>query len=246
MYQRILLKLSGEALMGEKSFGIEVETVKRIAGEIKTIYEKAIQICLVVGGGNIFRGMSAGAQNMDRSTADQMGMLATVMNGLAIQSALEEIGISTRVMSGLSMSSVCEPYIRRRALRHLDKGRLIIFVGGTGNPYFTTDTAAALRASEMHCDVIMKATKVKGVYSADPVHHKEAILYKEIDYQQVLTEGLKVMDTAAIALARDNHIPIIVFSILTKGNLENVVNGEGTYTLIKHSVSPIKENIGKE
>lgn len=233
MYKRILLKLSGEALMGEQQFGIDPKTVQRIAQEIKAIYQENIQICLVIGGGNIFRGMSLVSQNMDRSTADQMGMLSTVMNGLALQNALENIGVTTRVMSGISMASVCEPYIYRRALRHLDRGKLLILVGGTGNPYFTTDTAAALRACEMHCEVIMKATKVKGVYSADPFVETNAVFYKELDYDQVLLQKLKVMDTSAISLARDNNIPIIIFSIVEQGNLEHIIKGNGTFTRIR-------------
>ena len=231
-YRRILLKLSGEALMGERDYGLDPETVGRIAAEVKAVYDLGIEISLVIGGGNIFRGVSGAAAGMERATADYMGMLATVINALAMQSALELEGVPTRVQSAIPMQAVCEPYIRRRALRHMEKGRAVIFAAGTGNPYFTTDTAAALRASEMNCDVLVKATKVDGVYSADPLTDPEAERYDKLSYLDVLSRNLKVMDATAIAQARENSIPILVFSIHNAGALVDVVQSRGRYTLI--------------
>jgi uridylate kinase len=231
-YRRILLKLSGEGLMGEREYGIDPETVDRISGEIKTVYDKGIQICLVIGAGNIFRGVSAAAKGVERTSADYMGMLATVLNALAVQSVLESIGVQTRVQSAIPMSTVCEPYIRRRALRHLEKERVVIFAAGTGNPFFTTDTAAALRAVEMNCDALLKGTQVDGVYDADPKTDKKAKRFDKLSYQDVLTQNLKVMDTSAIALARENEVPILVFSIHNPGGLADVVFGKGTFTTI--------------
>ena len=231
-YRRILLKLSGEGLMGEREYGIDPKTVDRICGEIKTVYDKGIQICLVIGAGNIFRGISAAAKGVERTSADYMGMLATVLNALAVQSVLESIGMQTRVQSAIPMSTVCEPYIRRRALRHLEKERVVIFAAGTGNPFFTTDTAAALRAVEMNCDALLKGTQVDGVYDADPKTDKKAKRFDKLSYQDVLTQNLKVMDTSAIALARENEVPILVFSIHNPGGLADVVFGKGTFTTI--------------
>lgn len=231
-YKRVLLKLSGEALMGKSSYGIDPETVAAIASEIKTVADLGYEICLVVGGGNIFRGLSAAAEGLDRTSADYMGMLATVMNALGIQNALEKQQVSTRVQSAIPMASVCEPYIRRRALRHMAKGRTVIFAGGTGNPFFTTDTAAALRAAEMSCDVLLKGTKVDGVYSADPKKVPDAEFYKSLDYMDVLSRDLKVMDASAITLCRENKIPIVVFSIREKGAFQNALEGKGKYTFI--------------
>lgn len=231
-YQRVLLKLSGEALMGSGKFGIDHDTVMRIAGEIKTVRDQGSQICVVVGGGNIFRGMSAEATGMDRASADHMGMLATVMNALAVQSALESQDVHTRVQSAITMTSVCEPYLRRRAIRHMEKGRVVIFGAGTGNPFFTTDTAAALRAAEMSCDALLKGTQVDGVYSADPKQDSDAIRYDQLDYLEVLQRDLKVMDAAAISLCRENRIPIVVFSIQEIGTLPDVAAGKGKCTVI--------------
>lgn len=231
-YQRVLLKLSGEALMGEREFGLDTETVDRVAAEIKTVAELGIEVCLVVGGGNIFRGVSGASAGMDRASADYMGMLATVMNALAMQSALEGIGTHTRVLSAIPMQSVSEPYIRRRAVRHMEKGRIVIFAAGTGNPFFTTDMAAALRASEMGCDALLKATKVDGVYSADPETDPNATRFDQLSYLDVLSQDLKVMDAAAVSLARENNIPILVFSIHNAGAFVEVVKGGGTYTII--------------
>ena len=231
-YGRILLKLSGEALMGEQEFGLDTETVDRIASEIKSVTELGIEVCIVVGGGNIFRGVSGASAGMDRASADYMGMLATVMNALAMQSALEEIGAQTRVLSAIPMQSVSEPYIRRRAVRHMEKGRIVIFAAGTGNPFFTTDTAAALRASEMACDALLKATKVDGVYSADPETDPDAKRFDTLGYLDVLSKDLKVMDAAAVSLARENNIPILVFSIQNAGAFVDVAKGGGTYTII--------------
>ena len=232
LYRRVLLKLSGEALMGDQGFGLHPPTVKRIAGEVKRAHDQGIDICLVIGGGNIFRGLSGAAQGMDRAQADYMGMLATVMNALAMQSALEEIGIHTRVQSAIPMDTVCEPYIRRRAVRHLEKGRVVIFAAGTGNPYITTDTAATLRAMEMHCDAIFKGTSVDGVYDSDPKLNPEATRYETISYDEVLAKNLKVMDASAIALARDNALPIVVFSLQQEGAMTDVLYGRGRYTLV--------------
>jgi len=231
-YRRVLLKLSGEALMGDQEFGLDTGTVDRIASEIKTVSELGVEVCIVVGGGNIFRGVSAASAGMDRASADYMGMLATVMNALAMQSALEGIGAQTRVLSAIPMQSVSEPYIRRRAVRHMEKGRIVIFGAGTGNPFFTTDTAAALRASEMGCDALLKATKVDGVYSADPETNPDAERYDKLAYLDVLSKDLKVMDAAAVSLARENNIPILVFSIHNAGAFVDVVRGGGKYTII--------------
>ena len=213
-YKRVLLKISGEALMGREPYGIDPDMVARVASEIKSVVEQDIEVCLVIGGGNIFRGVSGAAAGMERATGDYMGMLATVMNAQAMQNALEQMAVPVRVQSALPISAVCEPYIRRRAMRHMEKGRVVIFAAGTGNPFFTTDTAAALRASEMGCDALLKATKVDGVYSADPMQDKTAKRYDRLSFQQVLAEDLRVMDTSAISLARDNDIPILIFSIL--------------------------------
>jgi len=232
-YKRVLLKISGEALMGKQSFGIDPSTISRISSEIEAVVRMGVEVCIVVGGGNIFRGISAQEVGIERTTGDYMGMLATVMNALAMQNALELIGITTRVQSAFPISSVCETYIRRRAERHLEKGRVIIFAAGTGNPYFTTDTAAALRASEMNCNAMFKATNVDGVYSADPKKNKDAKRYKELKYMEVLGQDLKVMDAAAISLARENDVPVIVFSIHEKGAFSNVVSGNGDFTIIK-------------
>jgi uridylate kinase len=232
-FKRILLKLSGEAAMGDQDFGIEPETVARVAGEVKAAKDAGYELCLVIGGGNIFRGMAGAAKGMDRATADYMGMLATVMNALAMQDALEHLGVETRVQSAIPMASVCEPYIRRRAERHLEKGRVVIFAAGTGSPYFTTDSGAALRAAEMKCDALFKGTSVDGVYDADPKTNPAAKRYDSVDYDTVLADNLKVMDASAVALCRDNQIPIVVFSIREKGNLARVLRGEGTQTVVK-------------
>jgi len=233
-YKRILLKLSGEALMGPEKYGIDPPTVTRIAADVKAAVEAGHQVCLVVGGGNIFRGLSAAAKGYDRASADYIGMLATVMNAIALQNALENSEVATRVLSAMPIAALCEPYIRRRALRHLEKGRVVIFAAGTGNPFFTTDTAAALRASEMGCDVILKGTQVDGVYSADPKTDPEAERYDRLSFMEVLSRDLKVMDAAAIALARENNIPIVVFSLHTEGGLAEVLKGTGRSTLIDH------------
>src|SRR5512142_76706 len=222
-FNRILLKLSGEALMGQGQFGIDPDAVAGLAGEVAAAKAQGHELCLVVGGGNIFRGMAAAAKGFDRATADYMGMLATVMNALALQNALEKLGVDTRVLSAIPMASVSEPYIRRRALRHLEKGRIVLFAAGTGNPFFTTDTAAALRASEMGCDAILKGTKVDGVYSADPKRDKSATRYDRLTYLDVLSRDLKVMDASAISLARENRIPILVFSIEEAGGFARVL-----------------------
>lgn len=231
-YRRILLKLSGEALMGEGQFGIDPETVTRMAGEVKNACDAGFELCLVVGGGNIFRGLAAAAKGFDRTSADYMGMLATVMNALAVQNALEKLGVDTRVLSAIPMDSVCEPYIRRRAVRHMEKGRVVIFAAGTGNPFFTTDTAAALRAAEMGCDALFKGTSVDGVYDADPKKVANAVRYEQLSFDRVLRDNLKVMDASAVALCRDNNIPIVVFSIRAEGNLATVLSGEGTATTV--------------
>jgi uridylate kinase len=231
-YKRLLLKLSGEALMGEAGYGIDMNVVNRIAREVKQCIEAGAQIALVVGGGNIFRGLAGAAQGMDRANADYMGMLATVMNSLAMHNALERIGVPSRVMSAIPMPSVCETFIRPKALHHLDRGRVVIFAAGTGNPFFTTDTTAALRAVEVGCDAMAKATQVDGVYSADPKKDKTAQRYDQLTYDEVLSRNLKVMDGAAIALARDNNLPVIVFAIGDEGNLLRVLRGEATCTLV--------------
>ena len=231
-WKKVLLKISGESLMGENSYGINPFVVKSFAKEISEVVTSGLQICIVVGGGNIYRGISSTENGMDRTTGDYMGMLATVMNSLAIQNALEQIGVETRVQSALPISAVCEPYIKRRAIRHMEKGRVVIFAAGTGNPYFTTDTAAALRASEMNCEAIIKATLVDGVYSADPKKDKNAKKFNQLTYLEVLAKDLKVMDASSISLARENKIPIIVCSIVEKKNLAKVLLGEGSYTII--------------
>jgi len=230
-YKRILLKLSGEALLGKQSTGVDPDVANYIADEIRSLADLKIQIGIVIGGGNIFRGVQAGARGMERTTADYMGMLATVINSLALQSALEAKGLATRVQSSIEMREIAEPFIQRKALRHLEKGRIVIFAGGTGNPYFSTDTAASLRAMEIRADVILKATKVDGVYSADPVKDKSAVMFKKISYIDVLTKNLKVMDSTAISLCRDNRLPLVVFNLQKKGNIRGVVCGKkiGTY-----------------
>ena len=232
VYKRVLLKVSGEALMGDRAYGIDTDTVKRIAATVKEAHDNGLQIALVIGAGNIFRGLSAQASGIERSTADYMGMLATVMNALAMQSALEQMGVDTRVQSAIPMTTVCEPYIRRRAMRHMEKGRVVIFAAGTGNPYFTTDTAAALRAAEMECDALLKATQVDGVYDKDPNRFDDAVRYETLSYQKVLADELRVMDQAAIALMNDNDIPILVFSIHEDGMFDRVMRGQGTCTTI--------------
>ena len=231
-YRRVLLKLSGEALMGEQGYGIDPATIERIAEEVKSVHALGVQVAMVVGGGNIFRGLSGAAAGMERATGDYMGMLATIINSLALQSALERLGVQTRVQSAIPMQTVCEPYIRRRAIRHMEKGRAVIFAAGTGNPFFTTDTAAALRASETECDALLKATKVDGVYSADPKKDAKAERYDKLTYLEVLSRDLQVMDAAAISLARENRIPILVFSIHDKGGFAEVVSGRGRFTII--------------
>jgi uridylate kinase len=231
-YRRILLKLSGEALMGKNEFGLDVNTLERIASEVKTVADLGVEICLVIGGGNIFRGVEASAKGLERGTADYMGMLATVINALAVQGALERIGVHTRVQSAIPMSTVCEPYIRRRAVRHMEKGRVVIFAAGTGSPYFTTDTAAALRAVEMGCDALLKGTQVDGVYSADPLKVPDAERYDRLTYLDVLARDLKVMDASAISLSRENNIPILVFSLHNSGAFADVVAGKGKFTII--------------
>jgi uridylate kinase len=232
-YKRILLKLSGEVLMGNQQFGIDPEFVAELAQEVKAAKETGLQLCLVIGGGNIFRGMAGAAKGMDRAQADYMGMLATVMNALAMQNALEQLGVDTRVQSAVQMDQVCEPVIRRRAERHLEKGRVVIFAAGVGAPYFTTDSGAALRAAEMQCDALLKGTSVDGVYDSDPKSNPAAVRYESVDYDRVLAENLKVMDASAVALCRDNQIPIVVFSIREKGNLARVLSGEGTKTIVQ-------------
>ena len=231
-YRRVLLKISGEGLMGERDYGLDPAVVARIADEIKSVHALGVEVCVVIGGGNIFRGVSGAAVGMERASADYMGMLATVINSLAMQNALEREGVATRVQSAISMQSICEPYIRRRAVRHLEKGRVVIFAAGTGNPFFTTDTAAALRASEMGCDALLKATKVDGVYSADPNKVPGARRYERLSYLDVLAQDLQVMDTSAISLARENRIPILVFSIHNPGGFADVVTGKGLFTII--------------
>lgn len=232
-FKRILLKVSGEALVGEMGYGISPEIISGIAAEIREVHELGVEIAIVIGGGNIFRGLSANSQGMDRATADYMGMLATVINGLALQDALEKKGVPTRLLSAIEMKEIAEPYIRRRATRHLEKGRVVIFSAGTGNPYFTTDTAASLRAMEIGADVILKATKVDGVYDADPMTVKGARKLKEVTYIEVLEKDLKVIDATAISLSRDNKLPIIIFNLTHKGNIKRVVLGESIGTVIK-------------
>ncbi len=231
-YNRVMLKISGEALMGDQGYGLHPPTVERIAREVKSVHDMGVEICMVIGGGNIFRGLQGSAQGMERTTADYMGMLATVMNALAMQAALEGLGVYTRVISAIPMDQVCEPYIRRRAVRHLEKGRVCIFAAGTGNPYFTTDTAATLRANEMACEAIFKGTKVDGVYDMDPVSNPDAVRYDNVSYDDVLAKRLAVMDASAIALARDNNLPIIVFSLDEPGGLRGILSGTGKYTRV--------------
>jgi len=232
-YNRVMLKISGEALMGDQGFGLHPPTVERIANEVKTVHDLGVEICMVIGGGNIFRGLQGSAQGMERTTADYMGMLATVMNALAMQSALEKLGVFCRVISAIRMDEVAEPYIRRRAVRHLEKKRVCIFAAGTGNPYFTTDTAATLRANEMACQAIFKGTKVDGVYDKDPMKFEDAKRFDRITYDDVLSQHLGVMDASAIALARDNNLPIIVFSLDEPGGFRGILAGEGTYTKVE-------------
>jgi uridylate kinase len=232
-YRRVLLKVSGEALMGDQPFGIDTGTVDRIAADVNEAVNAGSEICMVIGGGNIFRGLSGAAKGIDRATADYMGMLATVMNALAMQAALERSGTPSRVQSAIPMSSVCEPYIRRRAIRHMEKGRVVIFAAGTGNPFFTTDTAAALRAAEMSCNAMLKGTQVDGVYSADPNKDPKAVRFDSLSYHDVLSRDLQVMDASAVSLSRENRIPIIVFSIHDRGSLAAVLRGEGRATIIE-------------
>jgi uridylate kinase len=236
-FKRILLKLSGEVLMGSGQFGIDPATCERVAGEVKAAKEAGLEICMVVGGGNIFRGLAGAAQGFDRASADYMGMLATVMNALAMQNALEKAGVETRVQSAIPMASVCEPYIRRKAERHMQKGRVVLFAAGTGLPFFTTDTTAALRAAEMNCDALFKGTSVDGVYDADPKKVPTATRYDELSFNRVLADDLKVMDASAVALCRDNDIPIVVFNIRDEGNLTAVLRGEGTSTIVRNDAS---------
>ena len=231
-YGRVLLKVSGEALMGAQNYGIDIATVERIAGDVREAVDAGTQVCLVIGGGNIFRGLAGAAAGIDRATADYMGMLATVMNALAMQAAIERAGVQTRVQSAIPMTSVCEPYIRRRAIRHMEKGRVVIFAAGTGNPFFTTDTAAALRAAEMNCNAMLKGTQVDGVYSADPKKFPDAKRFEFLSYHEVLARDLQVMDASAVSLSRENGIPIIVFSIHDRGALAAVLKGEGRSTII--------------
>jgi uridylate kinase len=232
-YRRVLLKVSGEALMGDGQFGIDVDVCDRIAGEIGDAIDQGVEVCLVIGGGNIFRGLQGAAKGMERAQADYMGMLATVMNSLAMQNALERQGYDTRVVSAIPMVTICEPYIRRRAMRHVEKGRVVIFAAGTGSPFFTTDTAAALRTVEMGCDALFKGTSVDGVYSADPKKDKHAKRYDTLTYQHVLEKNLKVMDAAAVSLMRENSIPIVVFSIRERGGFGEVLAGRGVCTTIR-------------
>jgi uridylate kinase len=232
-YKRVLLKLSGEALAGDKAFGISPDVIDRIAKEIRSVHELGVQIAIVIGGGNIFRGIAGTAQGMDRATSDYMGMLATVLNSLALQDCLEKLDVFTRVMSAIEMHELCEPYIRRRAVRHLEKNRVVIFAAGTGNPYFTTDTAASLRAMEVNAEVIMKATKVDGVFDDDPVTNPNAKLFKRLDYLDVLKKELKVMDSTAISLCMDNELPLLVFNLNTPGNFKRVVLGEDVGTIVR-------------
>ncbi len=232
LFNHILLKLSGEALMGKKEFGIDLETINSITKQIYHIYKLGIKVSIVVGGGNIFRGISAQASGMDRTSADYTGMMATVINALLLQNSLEKLGLQTRVLSAIKMDTICEPYIRRRAIRHVEKNRIVIFAAGTGNPFFTTDTAAALRASEMKCDVIFKATMVDGIYDSDPKKNKNAKKFKKLSYNEVIKRNLKIMDTSSISLSRDNKIAIVVFSLLKENSLVKASKGEGSFTLI--------------
>jgi uridylate kinase len=231
-YKRVLLKLSGEALQGTQGGGIDPAVLATLADELQELVDLGLELAVVIGGGNIFRGLSAASSGMDRASADYMGMLATVLNSLALQDALEQRGVFTRVLSAIEMKELAEPYIRRRAIRHLEKGRVVIFAAGTGNPYFTTDTAAALRAMEVHAEVLLKATKVDGVYDKDPVHHRDAVRFDNLDYLEVLARGLDVMDSTAISLCKENGLPIIVFGLLTKGNIRRVLCGEPLGTIV--------------
>lgn len=231
-YKRILLKLSGEAMMGDEKFGLSLKAISDLAREIKELHSLGVEIAIVIGGGNIFRGLSDIARDMDRATADYMGMLATVINSLALQDALEACGVFTRVMSAIEMHHIAEPYIRRRAVRHMEKGRIIIFAGGTGNPYFSTDTAASLRAMEIHAEVILKGTKVDGVYDSDPMKNPKATRYEKLSYLDVLKQGLKVMDATAVSMCMDNKLPVVVFNMFKKGNLKKVITGEKVGTVI--------------
>lgn len=232
MYKRVLLKLSGEALMGDQEFGISSDVITSYARQIKEVVDMGIELAIVIGGGNIFRGLSGSSQGIDRVTGDHMGMLATVINSLALQNAIEKLGIPTRVQSAIEMEKIAEPFIKRKAQRHLEKGRVVIFGGGTGNPYFTTDTAAALRAIEINADIVMKATKVDGIYDKDPMKHTDAIKYKEVTYTEVLNKDLKVMDATAISLCRENKLPILVFDSVTEGNIIKVMKEKGMGTLV--------------
>ncbi len=240
LYRRVLLKISGEALMGDRDYGLDPETVERIAHEVIAVHAMGVQICLVIGGGNIFRGLSGAAAGIERATADHIGMLATVINALAMQNALEKLGLPTRVQSAIPMDTVCERFIRRRAIRHMEKGRVVVFAAGSGNPYFTTDTAAALRAVEMQCDALLKATQVDGVYSADPKTSPDAVRYDRLTYTDVLSRDLRVMDAAAIALARENGLPILVFSIGVHDGFADILRGRGTYTVIAEEEEAFK------
>ncbi len=244
LYRRVLLKLSGEALVGEQGFGLDSRALERIAHDVLAVHAMQVETCIVVGGGNIFRGVSGAAAGMDRASADYMGMLATVINALALQSALEGMGLQTRVQSAIPMDTVCERYIRRRALRHLEKGRVLVFAAGTGNPFFTADTAAALRAAEMGCDALFKGTKVDGVYSGDPTHTAGAVRYDRLSYSEVLSRELKVMDAAAVSVARENGIPIFVFSIHEDGAFPDVVTGRGTFTTISDEEEKPRTGVG--
>ncbi len=234
IYKRVMIKISGEALMGEKDFGQDLTIIKRISEDIKVVVGMGVEVCLVVGGGNIFRGMSAAEAGMERANADYMGMLATVMNALAVQNILEQMDCDVRVQSAIHMMEICEPYIKRRADRHMEQGRVVIFAAGTGNPFFTTDTAAALRAVEMNCDALLKGTQVDGVYDSDPKKNKNAKRLEKLSYRTVLADDLKVMDASAISLARENNIPILVFSIHEQGQFAKVVCGQGRYTIIEN------------
>ncbi len=232
-YKRIMIKVSGEALMGSQGYGLDPTTVESVAQQLKAVHDLGVEVCVVIGGGNIFRGLQASAKGIERTTADYMGMLATVMNALAMQAALEELDVHTRVISAIRMDEVCEPYIRRRAVRHLEKGRICIFAAGTGNPYFTTDTAATLRASEMACDALFKATQVDGIYDSDPQINPDAQRYERVSYDEVLQKRLKVMDASAIALARDNALPIVVFALKDEGGIADIICGAGKHTVVE-------------
>ena len=234
LYKRVLIKLSGEALMGEKSFGMSPEVLQKIASDIKNVYELGVEICVVVGGGNIFRGAKEASAGINRSVADQVGMLGTIMNALYLQDALEKQGVAVRVMSGLNVPEVCEPYMYRKALKHLSRKRVVIFAGGTGNPYFTTDTAAALRASEMQCDALLKGTQVDGVYNKDPKTNINAVRYDHVSYDEVLNKNLRVMDLTAVTLAKESRIPVVVFKIQNQDAVLSAVCGEGRMTIIKN------------